>query len=146
MRIALFVPLALIAAPALAHQQSDYRPAPDAAQVATALGDPVVQEGVATVISQMVGAILDTHVGPLAHYTDPRDDVRAGDTLRDLAHRGDPAFERHLHDNARYGAAVVGRSARDAVAMSAELGATAERLRRILDSSARAVDMAREGY
>jgi hypothetical protein len=146
MRLALFLPLVLVTAPAVAQERPAPRPAPDAARVVTALNDPLVQEGVATVISQFADAVLDTHVGPLAHYADPRDHVRPDTTLRDLAHRSDPALERHLHDDARSGAAAVGRSARDAVAMTAELHATADRLRRVFDSASKAVDAAGSAY
>lgn len=142
MRLALLLPFALIAAPAAARDHAPARPAPSADQVATALSDPIVQEGVAAVVGQAADAILDTHVGPLAHYSDG---VRPQDTLRDLAHRRDPAFERHLHDDTVGAVATAGRTTKDAVAMSAEISAAAARLRRVFDTAARAVDSARRG-
>lgn len=147
MRLLFAVPLVLlIALPATAQQRDSRRPAPSADQVATALNDPLIQEGVAAIVGQMADAILDTHVGPMAHYADPRDGIRPNDTLRDLAHRDDPALERHLHDSTVGAVASAGRGAKDAVAMTAEINAAAARLRRVLDNASRAVDSAQRGY
>lgn len=117
---------AVSAAPALAQSR-------DQAEAATrALQNPVVQEGLAGVVSQIAGIVLDTKVGPLAHYADPEDDIRATDTLRDIERRRDPGFEQRLHDDSRRAVAVTGVAAQDALAMSASLEDTAARLRAAL--------------
>jgi hypothetical protein len=110
-----------------------------------ALSNPAVQESAATLVSALAGAVLDTRVGPVAHYTDPRDGVRPNDTLRDVISRDDPGFERRLHDNTRGAVAQAGQAARDAAAMTAELNATAARLRRVLDAASSALDEPHRG-
>ncbi len=110
--------LSVIAAPATAQSRTH-----DAAR---RLNDPVVQEGVAAAVSALAGIVLDTRVGPLAHYADG---IRPGDTLRDVTRREDPAFEARLHDTARRATAAAGLAATDAIAMSGEVARTADRLR-----------------
>lgn len=116
--------LCVIASPAAAQSRAD-----DAAR---RLNDPVVQEGVAAAVSALAGIVLDTRVGPLARYTDPRDDVRPNDTLRDLKRRDDPHFEARLRDDTRRAVAGAGMVATDALAMSSELARTAARLQAAL--------------
>lgn len=113
--------LCVIAAPAAAQSRAEV----DAAR---RLNDPVVQEGIAGAVSALAGIVLDTRVGPLARYTDPRDDIRPNDTLRDIERRRDPHFEARLHDDTRRAVAGAGMVAGDALAMSSELARTAGRL------------------
>ena len=143
----ILLPLALsLASPALAQEHASSRQV-HAEDMARALGNPAVQAGVTTIVSDIVAAILDTHVGPMARYTDPRDDLRPSDTLRDVAEREDPAFERHLQQRTRGAVAAAGLAARDAATVNAELGATAERLRRVLDRNGLTSDREdRDGY
>lgn len=141
MRILVALPLVLLATPAFAHERhqaptSDQR----VAAVGDALSNPAVQESAATLVGALASALLDTHVGPVAHYTDPRDGVRPSDTLRDVVTRDDPDFERRLHDNTRGVVAQAGQAAHDAATMTAELNATAARLRRVLDVASKAMD------
>ncbi|MES2042478.1 MAG: hypothetical protein V4475_01290 [Pseudomonadota bacterium] len=141
MRKFLALPLVLLATPVLAQ---DRHPAPSTDQRVGAVGDalsnPAVQESAATLVGALASALLDTHVGPVAHYTDPRDGVQPSDTLRDVVTRDDPNFERRLHDNTRGVVAQAGQAAHDAATMSAELNATAVRLRRVLDAASKAMD------
>ncbi|MFA5965048.1 MAG: hypothetical protein WC804_13605 [Sphingomonas sp.] len=141
MRKFLALPLVLLATPVIAQ---DRHPAPSADQrvaaVGDALSDPAVQESAAIFVGALADALLDTHVGPIARYTDPRDGVRPNDTLRDVITRDDPAFERHLHDGTRGAVAATGQAARDAAAMTAEINATAARLRRALGAASAALD------
>jgi hypothetical protein len=123
------------AAPAAASE----RAAPSVDQVARALADPQVQAGVATVLDAFAGTVLDTRVGPLAHYTDK---VRPDDTLRDVARRGDPAFDRHLQDRTRGAVALAGRTAQDAATMQRELALTAARLRGLVAMTSAALNAA----
>ena len=97
-------------------------------QAARLLANPLVQEAAAAMVDQLAGTILDTHVGPLARYADPRD-IRPTDTLRDVAHRRDPQFDAKLHAGTRHAVAATAGVAGDAIAMSAELQRTADRLR-----------------
>lgn len=127
---------ALVAAsPATARE----RELPSADRVAQALADPQVQAGVATVLDAFAGAILDTRVGPLAHYSGK---VRPDDTLRDVARRDDPDFDRHLQQRTRGAVALAGRTAHDAAAMQKELAVTAERLRGLFAMTSAALDAA----
>lgn len=124
------LPLALalctVALPAAAQTRGQ------AEQAARTLENPFVQEGVATMVDRLAGILLDTHVGPLARLSDPRDDVRPGDTLRDVQRRRDPQFEARLHDQTRRAVAATGATARDALAMAGELQRTADRLQAAL--------------
>ncbi|WP_394652583.1 hypothetical protein [uncultured Sphingomonas sp.] len=113
--------LSVVAVPAAAQSRTEI----DAAR---ALQDPVAQEGIAAAVSALAGIVLDTRVGPLARYTDPRSDIRPNDTLRDIERRRDPHFEARLHDDTRRAVAGAGMVAGDAVAMSGELARTASRL------------------
>ena len=128
---------AIVALPAQARDHKD----PSLDQIGQALSDPQVRAGVATMLDAFAGAILDTRVGPLARYSDKR--VRPDDTLRDLARRDDPDFDRRLSDTTRGAVAVVGQAARDGAAMQRELGATATRLRDLFAATSSALDAAR---
>lgn len=125
--------LALIAVPASAQTRPE-------ARIADRLNDPIVQEGAAAMVSALAGIVLDTRVGPLARYADPRDGIRPGDTLRDIKRREDPGFEARLRDDTRRGVAIAGVAAGDMVALSGELRRTADRLQAALAPLA---DMAR---
>ncbi|WP_160296712.1 hypothetical protein [Sphingomonas sp. ERG5] len=103
--------------------------------MARTLSDPEVQDGVAAIMGDLANALLDTRVGPLARYTDPQDDVRPDDTLGALVRRDDPGFDRNLRDQTRGAVATAGTMAGDVAAMSGEMNATLERLRRVLKST-----------
>lgn len=117
--------LSLIALPAAAQSRAEV-------QAAERLNDPIVQEGAAAAVSALAGIVLDTRVGALARYADPRDDIRPNDTLRDIKRRDDPHFEARLQDDTRRSVAIAGVAAGDMVAMSGELLRTADRLRAAL--------------
>ena len=119
--LALALVLSAIATPAAAQTREQ------ADQAARLLANPMVQEAAAAMVDQLAGTILDTRVGPLAHYA-PRE-IRPTDTLRDVAHRRDPHFDAKLHDGTRRAVAATAVVAGDAIAMSAELQRTADRLR-----------------
>lgn len=126
----------LVAVPAQAREHE----APSIDQVGKALADPQVRAGVATMLDAFAGAILDTRVGPLARYGDKS--VRRDDTLRDLARRDDPEFDRRLSDTTRGAVAAAGQAARDGAAMQKELRATAARLRDLFAATSAALDAA----
>lgn len=135
MRIALSftaLSLALVATPAAAQDRGAVRNM-DAEKAAALLSNPAVQDGLVALIGQFTDAFLQTRVGPMAALTDPRDDVRPNDTMRDVLRRDDPYFDERLRDNTRRSVATAGAAARGAADMSRELKATAERLRRVID-------------
>ncbi|HET9511876.1 MAG TPA: hypothetical protein VFO80_12070 [Sphingomonas sp.] len=113
--------LSVVAVPAAAQSRTEI----DAART---LQDPVAQEGIAAAVSALAGIVLDTRVGPLARYADPRSDIRPSDTLRDIERRRDPHFEARLHSDTRRAVAGAGMVAGDALTMSGELARTASRL------------------
>ena len=118
--------LCAIAAPAAAQTDSK------AEAAARALSNPLVQEGVAMMVDQVAGIVLDTRVGPLARYVDPEGDVRPNDTLGDVQRRRDPQFQAKLHAGTRDAVRTAGAVANDALAMGDELGRTAARLQAAL--------------
>lgn len=130
MRTAPLCVFALLATPAFAAPAQVARPS--AEQAVRALQDPMAQELATGVIDQLVGIVLDTRVGPAAVLADPRGDVRATDTLRDLKRRDDPQFERHLHQDTRRAVGTAAAVAGGAMAQTAELKRTADRLQAAL--------------
>ena len=138
----ILLPIALVVA-SQAHAQDHAAPRQvTAEQVGEALSNPMVQAGVAGMVGAFADALLDTRVGPLAHYTDPRDGIRAQDSLGDLIRRDDPDFDARLQQRTRAAVALTGQAARDAAAMSRELGKTADRLRVLLATTSAALDAA----
>ena len=131
MRIALASPILLgalvvAASPALAQPRHAVRPTPE--QAAAALGNPLVQDAAARTLTQLVGIVLDTRVGPAAALTDPEEDVRPNDTLGDLVRRDDPRFEQHLYEGTRRSLGTAAAVAGGAAVEAKELKRTADRL------------------
>jgi hypothetical protein len=124
--------LCAIASPAAAQTREE-----DAVR---ALNNPLVQEGAAAMVGNLADILLDTRVGPLARLADPRDDIRATDTLRDLKRRDDPDFEKRLRADTRRAVAAIGTLSNDALEMRDEYGRTAERLRAALAPLAALLD------
>lgn len=132
-----------VATPALAHDRQPPSTAADAAQLGALLSNPAVQDSVAATVDQFADALLQTHVGPLARYTDRRDDIRAQDTLGDLAARDNPNYRRDLRDSTRGALAATGQAARDLASLDSELRAATARMRRVLDHTQAEIDVAR---
>lgn len=127
------IALAFCASPALAQDCAAQDPSTrDLSRAADALSNPAVQDTVAAVVDQFAAALLDTRVGPLARYADPRDHVRAEDTLGQVIERRDPDFAQKLHEQTHDLVRGAGQAAGDAAVMTAELRRTTERLRRML--------------
>lgn len=118
--------LTLVAAPALAETPNAARPTPE--QAAAALQNPLVQDAAARALTQLVGIVLDTRVGPAAALAGPDADIRPDDTLRDLARRDDPRFEEHLYQGTKRTLGTAGAVAGGAAAEAKELKRTADRL------------------
>ena len=125
--------LCTLAVPAMAQSRDQ------GAAVAQALKNPMVQEAVAATIGNLAGIVLDTRVGPLAHYAGPEEDIRPNDTLRDIERRRDPEFETRLHDDTRRAVAGAGVVADDVVTMSKSLQETSTRLRAALAPLSKAI-------
>ncbi|WP_375393207.1 hypothetical protein [uncultured Sphingomonas sp.] len=143
-RAALALPLLLIAAPAPALAHTPARPG--ATDAVRALQSPLAQDAATALVDQLTGIVLDTRVGPVAALTDPRDGVRATDTLRDLKHRDDPQFERHLHESTRRVVGTAAAVAGGAMAETAELQRTADRLQAAVAPLIAALSPPRDGY
>ncbi|WP_341204464.1 hypothetical protein [uncultured Sphingomonas sp.] len=124
-----------LAGPAFAQDRAPQLPAVDAQQLSSALSTPLVQEGLAATVDEFADALLQTHVGPLAHYADPRANVRPDNTLGDLAARSNPNYRRDLHESARGAIAATGRAMQDVASMSAELKRTSDRIHHLLDQT-----------
>ena len=119
------LPLIVLATPALAAPEHRARPTPE--QAAQALGNPLVQEAAARALTQLVGIVLDTRVGPAAALA-PDEDLRPSDTLRDVVRRDDPRFEEHLYQNTRRSLGTAAAVAGGAAVEARELKRTADRL------------------
>lgn len=146
MRVAPFaVASLLIAAPAFANPHA--APVrPSAADAVRTAQNPLVQDAAAAYLDQLVGIVLDTRVGPAAALTDPRDDIRPSDTLRDLKLRDDPQFERHLRADTRRAVGTTAAVAGGAMAQAAELKRTADRLQAALGPVIAALSPPRDDY
>jgi hypothetical protein len=125
--------LAFAATPALAQDRDTPPPVPqmDARAAANALNNPMVQNGVVGLIDALTDAVMETRVGPMAAIA-PDSNIRPNDTLDSMAARRNPDYRNEIHRNARHTVAAAGRTASAAVAMSDELKATTERVRRVL--------------
>lgn len=133
------VGLTMVATPAMAHERAAVS-SHELAGLGDTLSNPVVQDTVAAVVDQFAAALLDTHVGPLARYTDPQDRVRPEDTLGQVIERRDPAFADKLHEQTRQAVRGAGRAASDAATLSVELERTGKQLRLLLDQTHAALD------
>ena len=143
MRLIFLLSAAAIAAAAVSPATAGEAAAPDVDRVARALSDPQVRAGAATILDAFAGAILDTRVGPLAHYA-PRDTIRSDDTLRDVARREDPDFDRQSSESTRGAVALAARTTRDAADMRRELAVTARRLKQLFKATAGALEAGRD--
>jgi len=126
--------LAFAATPALA-QDRDAPPGPapqvNARAAANALNNPMVQNGVVGLIDALTDAVMETRVGPMAAIA-PDSSIRPNDTLDSMAARRNPDYRNEIHRTAKQTVVAAGRTAGAAVAMSDELKATTERVRRVL--------------
>lgn len=109
-----------LALPAAAQTQSERK-------VVDALNNPIVQEGVATVLDSLAGIVLDTRVGMLSRYSNG--EIRSDDTLRSVERRRDPEFEARMRAQTRRAVATAGAMAGDAVELGASVRDTGEKLR-----------------
>jgi hypothetical protein len=127
--------LAFAATPALAQDRDapppGLAPQMDARAAANALNNPMVQNGVVGLIDALTDAVMETRVGPMAAIA-PDSSIRPNDTLDSMAARRNPDYRNEIHRSAKQTVVAAGRTASAAVAMSDELKATTERVRRVL--------------
>jgi len=101
MRISLvLLPLALCAAPALAQQLPPPPPPPPAAiQLPPELTDPATADRLTDAMQSLSDALMDLRVGNITAALEGRRATPAERqmTVRDLARRNDPNFDRRLH-------------------------------------------------
>ena len=126
MRFALAAVALILAAPAVAREPARVSPE----QAAAALGNPLVQEAAARALTQLVGIVLDTRVGP-ASALDPS--VRSADTLRDVVRRDDPYFEERLYQGTKRSLGTAAAVAGGAAVQAREIERTANRLEAALE-------------
>ncbi|MBB4099759.1 hypothetical protein [Sphingomonas kyeonggiensis] len=139
MRLVLTAALFCAAAtPALAQTQPEPSTRDRTEALARALNNPMVQEGAAAMLTNLAGIVLDTRVGPVAHYVDPT--VDENETLGDIQRRRDPDFDRNFHKNARSAVVVAGKLTEGALQMQDSLAETAARLRAALQPLRGALD------
>jgi len=123
--------LAFAATPALAQDRDAPPPQMNARAAANALNNPMVQNGVVGLIDALTDAVMQTRVGPMAAIA-PDSSIRPSDTLDSMAARRNPDYRNEIHRSAKQTVVAAGRTAGAAAAMSDELKATTERVRRVL--------------
>jgi len=125
----LLSPLLLIASPALA------QPMPQA--LPPELTDPATVQRLSTAAQAVSDAMLDINVGEVRAAIEGREPTFAErhQTVRDLARRKDPDFDRHVHQQI---AAVGPKIQRSVTAMNRALPAVAQ----AIDQAQRALDRA----
>jgi hypothetical protein len=137
-RYILLLVLAVAATPAFAQDRDTPPPGPapqmNARAAANALNNPMVQNGVVGLIDALTDAVMQTRVGPMAAIA-PDSSIRPNDTLDSMAARRNPDYRNEIHRNAKQTVVAAGRTAGAAVAMSDELKATTERIRRVLGTT-----------
>lgn len=130
--------ISLCAAPALA--QTPARSAPDnqAIQLPPQLADPTTADRLADAMQSMSQALLDLKVGRLQAALEGRKTTPADRnlTIRDLARRDDPAFEKKLHEQIDQARPKMERSIR---ALNEALPEVTEDLQRAQRSIERAI-------
>lgn len=131
-----------LASPAWADDRASDRPGRDAAQVGAMLSNPLVQDSVAATIDQFVDALMQTRVGALAHYADPRADVRPDDTLGDVTERAHPRYRADLRNRTRGALAATGQAASDLAGLTNEFQRTIERMQNVIDRTQAQIDTA----
>ena len=104
------------------------------------LNDPEFQDGLTSMMSGFMGAMMALPIGEFAHSIDKampenmrrdRDfsDIDRDATFGDLARRDDPDFDRDIDDKMRQGTAMMGFMASEFGALLPELRAMGERMK-----------------
>jgi hypothetical protein len=100
--------LILVATPALAQSEAQR----DAEKMADVLNNPATQEMAAGAIGAMMDSVLDMRIDGIAKALEPLNKGKAirlpGRTMRDLAVRDDPDFERKMETGTRQAVGSMG--------------------------------------
>ena len=134
MRSAL-LPLAALtfATPALAAESSAQR---EIARMADALNDPAKQAAISGALGAMMAAVLDIRVDGIAKALERMNGGKPvkmhGSTVRELATRDDPDFERKMQSDARAAVGAAGGLASAAAVMIPELAKAARKMKEAL--------------
>ena len=134
----LFLPL-LAAATAMASPVMASEQTPES-EIMEKLNDPEFQDGLVSMMSGFMGAMMEIPIGQLAHSIEKaipenmrRDrkfsDIDRDATVGDFARRDDPDFDRNLEHKMRHGTAMLGIMASEFGALLPELRAMGERLK-----------------
>ena len=134
-----------LAGPASAHPV-DETADPRDREIVRSIPNPGEIEAVGETLDRVVGAVLDVPIGPLVDAIDRADPegrpyrrYRRGDTVADVAGRGDPYFEERLRDQIH--GVTIGMGV-----MAEQLAVLAPEMRRAMDRAADDIDRAiREG-
>lgn len=108
------------------------------------LNDPTFQDGMVTMMSGFMAAMMDLPIGQFATamekaIPESMDDgetfsrIDPDATLGDLAARDNPDFDTDMEDNMRKGTAMMGIMASELGAMLPQLKAIGERMKRRMD-------------
>jgi hypothetical protein len=133
MRSALFTAIALIVAtPAVAVAQTSSEAQRDVQGMADKLNDPSTQAVMSGTLAAMMVAILDVRVDGIAKALEPLNGGKKikmqGNTLREMAGRNDPDFERKMQDGTKTAVRSVGALASAMAVMLPELQKAAKKM------------------
>lgn len=125
--------LSSLTSPAIAAEPESQR---EVEKLADTLNDPATQAAVAASINGVVSAVLDIRIDGMAKAIEAANGRRTSThlhdkTVRDLATRDDPAFERRLQSDARQ---AVGAAGGLASAMAVMLPELREAVRKMKDA------------
>jgi hypothetical protein len=133
MRSALFTAIALIVAtPTVAAAQSSSEAQRDVQGMADKLNDPSMQAVMSGTVAAMMAAILDMRIDGVAKALEPLNGGKKikmqGNTLREVAGRNDPDFERKMQDGTKTAVRSAGALASAMAVMLPELQKAAKKM------------------
>ncbi|MEK6637714.1 MAG: hypothetical protein AABY88_06480 [Pseudomonadota bacterium] len=133
MRSALFTAIALIiATPTIAAAQSTSEAQQDVQGMADRLNDPSTQAAMAGALGAVMAAMLDIRVDKMAKALEPLNGGKKlkmkGNTLREMAERQDPKFERKMEEGTKTAVRSAGSLAQALAVMLPELQKAAKKM------------------
>lgn len=133
MRSVLFTAFALVVAtPTLATAQSTSEAQQDVQGMADTLNDPSTQAAMAGALGAVMAAVLDIRVDKVAKALEPLNGGKKlkmkGNTLREIAERQDPKFERKMEEGAKTAVRSAGSLAQALAVMLPEIQKAAKKM------------------
>jgi hypothetical protein len=139
MRSALFIAVALVVAtPTIAsaqtetHTESTSETQQDVQGMADKLNDPSTQAAMAGALGAVMAAVLDMRVDKMAKALEPLNGGKKlkmkGNTLREIATRDDPKFERKMEEGTKTAVRSAGSLAQALAVMLPELQKAAKKM------------------